>query len=390
MHLHGLKIAVTGRLASMTHDEFRRFVEIEGGIYVSSPSRSTKLLVVGQDGLPLDSDGEPSEKLKQARRIRAYGYNLEILTEDVFLDRVGATEVGWSQQYTIAQLSRILHVDRDRIRAWVRAGLIEPTETSHRLAYFNFRQVAMAKQLCELVASGHSTSRIRSGLERLSVWLPGLSESLSKIAVLEHNGRLAARLESGMILESSGQYCFDFEAENETVSTPANARTADEWFVQAVANEDEGDCRAAALAYAEAIRLDPSDPVLHFNAGNVLHSLERNDESIEHFRQAVRIDPEYTEAWNNLGSMLNVKGHHQEAISAFQHAVAIDTDYADAHFNLAASLADAGRNEEAIYHWKAYLQLDVSSEWADEARERIAELSDSPRGSESVPRVRIV
>ena len=82
-------------------------------------------------------------------------------------------------------------------------------------------------------------------------------------------------------------------------------------------------------------------------------------------------DPTYVEAWNNLGTLLTECERTDEAIEALERALEIVPMYADAHFNLATTLAAGGRVDEACHHWRAYLQIDPSSLWADEARKKL-------------------
>ena len=346
-------------------------------ISVQAPTRNTSFLVVGQDGVPLGEDGAPTANLLRARKLVAEGYSLEIINEDAFLNRIGLVEqeAGVHRRYTIVQLSRILSVPRDRIRAWMRAGLIEPVETVHRLAHFDYQQVSTAKMLYDLVTSGLTPGRIREGLQRLQRWLPGVDRQLSQLSVLESHGKLLVRLDDGRLVEPTGQLQFDFDSaaeQPELCVIDAESKPAETWFHEAVAHEDGGRFEEALIAYGEAARQEPDDPVLQFNLANVLYSLGRLDEAITHFQRAVGLDTTYVEAWNNLGSILAEQDDVDEAVIALQYALHLVPTYADAHFNLAAILAANGRSDEACEHWRAYLRLDPASPWAEEARKNLA------------------
>ena len=130
------------------------------------PGRQTDWLVVGAAGPPVGSDGQPTRALDRAKQLRADGYDIQIRQEDAFLDQLGVLDdvSGVHQRYTVAQLSRILDVSRDRIRLWIRWGLIHPVETNHRLDFFDFQQVTSAKVLCDLLASGLPMAKLREGL----------------------------------------------------------------------------------------------------------------------------------------------------------------------------------------------------------------------------------
>jgi tetratricopeptide (TPR) repeat protein len=49
----------------------------------------------------------------------------------------------------------------------------------------------------------------------------------------------------------------------------------------------------------------------------------------------------------------------------------------DAHYNLALLYQNLGRTMEATRHWKTFLKLDPSSEWANIARRELKRLIES-------------
>ncbi len=370
--LADLSVSITGRLATMTHEAAAALIAEFGGRYVHSVSRQTNILVCGQEGWPLGNDGQPTQRLRLARSLRSDGYDIEILQEDAFLTRLGLLDQHESihRRYTMVQLSRILGVSRSRMKTWARVGLIEPVETIHRLAYFDYQQVSTAKMLEQLVREGLSPIAIRRGLERLRNWLPGTEGALAQVSSLECDGAVLVRLHSGELAEPTGQLRFDFEAA-QSQNSPAVAgkreRTAEESFQAAIEFEDQGDYQAAADCYREAIARDESDPVLYFNLGNVLYQLGDLPEAIDHFERATRLDSQYVEAWNNLGSLLYEAGRHREAVSVLRRALQLVPNYADAHFNLADCLASIGDQEGARKHWEVYLKLDPRGAMADQA-----------------------
>jgi tetratricopeptide (TPR) repeat protein len=366
----GKRVALTGRFASMSHADAGELIRNCGGQCVSEVTRSTRLLIIGQDGWPLRKDGQPTRNLAKARQLRAIGYAIASWTEEEFLQRVcgGESQSAVHHHYTYNQLSRILKVPGQRIRAWARAGLIEPVETVHRLAFFDFRQVSGARTLCELTAAGLSPQRIRDGLEQLRSWVPGIEQPLAQLSALESDGRMLVRLTGGNLAEPNGQLRLDFE-DSEPEQSPAvlsvYSRTADQWFQEALGHEDDGDYRAAAEAYRLAIEHEPSDPVLHFNLGNVLFATSEFEAAAEAFRSATTHDPVYVEAWNNLGSVLAELGRGEQAIAAFERALRIVPTYADAHYNLADTLKAGGNEGQAQRHYRLYRQYSAGGPWTD-------------------------
>jgi tetratricopeptide (TPR) repeat protein len=338
--LRGKRVAVTGRLLSMTHACFAELIADHGGEFVPLPNRRTSLLVIGLDGWPLEPNGRQTISLERARKFRAYGYPLEFVSEEEFYDRLDLAEPRsvLHRRCTLHQLSRLLKLPGRQLRGWLRAGLIEPVEVVHRLAYFDFRQVASAKNLCDLTSAGVRPQEIRESLEQLRNWLPGVDAPLAQLTLLERDGRLLVRLDDDQLAEPSGQLHFDFMASSagEPAVVAFSGKTADAWFEEALELEDRNRPAEAAAAYREAIRLEPEDPVLHFNLGNALHACGETAAAAEHFRRAAECDPCYVEAWNNLGNMLADLEQTDQAIKAYEKALRLVPTYADAQYNLAA------------------------------------------------------
>src|SRR5581483_8692154 len=100
------------RLLSMTHAGFAQLVAERGGEFVPLPNRRTSLLVIGQDGWPLEPNGRQTKSLERARKFRAYGYPLELVSEEEFYDRLDLAERRGllHRRSTLHQLSRLLKV----------------------------------------------------------------------------------------------------------------------------------------------------------------------------------------------------------------------------------------------------------------------------------------
>lgn len=372
--LAGQRIALVGRFASLPQAEWAGLIPRLGGVWQHAPTRTTTLVVVGQDSWALDDRGEPTQDLQRAKRYRALGYPLSIVPEEELLRQAGLDrgETDVHRRYTLAQLARLLETPGQRLRAWMRVGLIEPIEVVHRLAFFDFAAVANARRLVELSADGVPRKRLLESLAALRAWLPGVEQPLAQLAALSSDA-VVLRLSPGRLAETSGQLRFDFsEASSELPSiAPASRRTVDEWFDEALALEDAERYAEAAEAYYEAIRLDPHDPVLRFNRGNALTASGDSREAVAELEAATRLDPHYAEAWLNLSNALCDVDRLDEALEAGRQALVALPNYADAHYNLAQLCEMTGRADEATRHWQTYLQLEPRGASADEVRRRL-------------------
>jgi tetratricopeptide (TPR) repeat protein len=379
--LKGKRVAVAGRLASMTRTEAARLISAHGGIYSKSVTRAPTVVVVGREGWPLAKDGRPALKLRKALALAKQGYGVEIVPEEEFLAKLRCPSGRLQRHFTLRELTHMLGVPAPRLNVWLRAGLIDPAATVDGIRYFDFRHVAGAKSLCDLVRSGVTPARLRQSLRRLRNWLSDIEDPLSQLTTLEHSRQLVVRLEGGRLAEPGGQYLFEFAGqplEPMPASVPwvAQVRSADDWFSLGTKAESRGDFTQAADAYRQALLAAGPSAESCYNLANVLSALGQYAQAGERYRQVLELDPNFWEAWNNLGTVLAYQGQDEEALLAYRQALRLHPRYADAHYNMADTLDDLGRRDESRTHWQAYLQLEPHGPGAQYAREKLREIDD--------------
>ncbi|MBX3440429.1 MAG: MerR family transcriptional regulator, partial [Planctomycetaceae bacterium] len=209
--LAGERVAFTGTLGSMTHAQAAELVRTHGGEATEHVSRQTSMLVVGEEGWPLEEDGQPSEKLRHVTDWRAAGTEIRIVNEADFLHLIGLSERRDEirRLYTPAMLSRLLDVPVHVIRSWERAGLIHPVQRIFRLPHFDFREVNGARTLSRLLEEGVSPKEIERSLRRLPEQWSGGERPLEQLQLLVRDRHVVARDEHGYIAPASGQRLFD-------------------------------------------------------------------------------------------------------------------------------------------------------------------------------------
>jgi tetratricopeptide (TPR) repeat protein len=371
---------LAGRLVSMTREEAARLIAAHGGTYARTITREPTVVIIGRGGWPLSRDGRPTRKLRRALALAQEGLDVEIMPEEELLAKLHCPAGRLQRHFTLRELADMLGVTPERLSSWLRAGLIVPTDTVEGIAYFDFRHVAGAKSLYELVRSGITVARLRQSLSRLRRWLADVDDPLAQLTTLAHSRQLLVRLENGQLADTSGQMLFDF-ADRPHPSAPsaipwaAPTRTAEEWFQAACEAEDRGDPLQAAAAYRQALLAGGPSAEACFNLANVLCSLGQYPQSSERYRQVLELDPNFWEAWNNLGTVLTYDGRNEEGVEAYRQALRLHPHYADAHYNLADTLEDLGRIDEAAEHWQAYLRLEPRGAGAQYAQERLRALA---------------
>ncbi len=393
--LKGERIAFTGILASMTHAQAFELTLQNGGTPSEHVSKQTTMLVVGDEGWPLEDDGQPSVKLQQAERLQATGLEVQVIHESQWLTLLGLTPNEDQQLYTPAMLSSILGISVYVIRGWARAGLIQPVRKVFRLPYFDFREVSSARRLSELLSLGVERKEIEQSLRRLPSVLRGDERPLEQLQILAHRLGVIVRDSIGLKLPKSGQRVFDFEhseqpvdscheskSDLETINLAAfrelrNQPAASDvpakvdWLVEGCKLYDSGEVNEALEAFRMAAMTTPNNSDVHFQMGECLYRLGNSAAALERYYVSVEQDNEFLEAWTQIGCLHREVNDLEAARMAFLVALDIFPEYPDAHFHLAETLRDLGDIETARQHWQEYLTFDSRGPWADIARQRL-------------------
>ncbi len=171
--------------------------------------------------------------------------------------------------------------------------------------------------------------------------------------------------------------------------------------------ERTGDAEHAAVAYHEALKLDPSrgdaalrlamfcdrhgrfkdsaelyqkalavaskeaSPAIFCAMGHSLSLQRRWSESEAMFKQVIALSPGHSGAHNNLGLVLAHKGDVNGAMSEFRQAGLLP---ADAHSNLALVMSMEGRVDLARQHYALALQADPSATHARQGLQQLDRL----------------
>ena len=392
--LNERRIVFIGKLGSMNRKDARDLVRKHGGIVADKVDDSVNMVVIGADQF---SPEQHDELLEDNVVVAAANGQVEILSETQLWQRLGLVdpdlEVG--QFYTPAMLAELLELPISTIRRWHRRGLISPTRQVHKLPYFDFQEVASARRLAKLIASGAAPQQIESRLSKLASLYPDLQRPLSQLSVIVEGRHVLLRQGQGL-LEPGGQMRIDFDAlaepPNESHdsqpsvlsigdpdSLPADElksldqlATPAEFIQLAIEQEDAGETELAIQTYRSQALAFGSTPDVCFRIAELLYQIGDLPGARERYFMAVELDEAFVEARANLGCVLVESNQAELAISAFEGALLHHSEYPDVHFYLAGVLDQVGRTEDAIIHWQQFLDLAPKSPWAEEARDRLA------------------
>jgi len=384
--LAGERVVFTGILASMTHREAWEWVERRGGAATEHVGRQTTLLVIGEEGWPLEADGRPSVKLQQAQRYLSEGQHLRIASESEWLAFIGLDDrlSTRTQIYTPASISQLLKVSVQAVRRWERLGLIQPVRRVHRLPYFDLRQVASAQRLAELLAAGIPAAQVRDSLQKLTPWVGDSTAALTQLELLEQRKELAYRDRRGRLVSPNGQRLLEFEPapRASTAAPPADDETPPqlderahwgrgEWFEEGQRLSAEGRLAPAIEALRMSLMLDYDFPEVHFQLADLLYQQGHERAALERYYMAVELDRDYPEAWTQIGCVHAGLNETAQALLAFEIALNVHPDYAEAHFHRAEALWTQGKFAAACHHFEAYLDHDQHGPWAELAQSRL-------------------
>jgi tetratricopeptide (TPR) repeat protein len=323
-------------------------VQRRGGTPRRGVTKDTSVLVVGELGWPLLADGRPSNSLEQAQ-----GYGLPIASERTFLEWIGkAVPAEQTKTYTTAQLVALSKVPEKVVEQLAMFGLIEP-----KGGRYGFRDLAAARQIAGLLASGITLSVITKSLCEIRKWLPDAHLANLRIFPEASDRILIEQLEGRA--DKKGQFVLPIAAPEDD---------ADSLFEQAQAAEEANDAAAAERLYRRVMKIDPADPAAPYNLGNLLYSEGRAVEAEAAYRAAIAAHPRYVDAWHNLADVLDEQGRTAEAVKCLERAIELKRDNADSVFNLALFLQKLEKPADAAKWWRHYLALDGQSDWAARAK----------------------
>jgi tetratricopeptide (TPR) repeat protein len=281
------------------------------------------------------------------------------------------------EEYSRADVRRKFGLTERQLQTWERQQLI-PAASS-----YNFSDLLAVQTLIKLRENKVPAREIARALTTLREKLDWVKQPLSELRVVSESGRVAVHL-SGQKMEAvTGQILFDFDADalGKIASFPDRkpkvnrTRESEEWFQKGLELEETGaPVEEAVDAYRKVLEFNPGAAGALVNLGTIFYRLRKFGEAEKYYLQAIEADPAYPLAQFNLGNLYDEQNRLPEALDYYRRALALNAQYADAHFNLALLCERLGDPLKSVLHWKTYLKLDNSGQWADIARKQLERL----------------
>ncbi|MCG8554286.1 MAG: tetratricopeptide repeat protein [Proteobacteria bacterium] len=284
--------------------------------------------------------------------------------------------------YTAEEVSRLLAVSTSRLRYWDRTGFIRRSASCGRRRYYTFQDLIGIRTAKGLVDHGIPFRDVRRQVESLRAHLPRVARPLSDLRILVDGQALLVRDQGTVFEPSTGQLLLDFDVQAlrddvVRVLRPQRAQREgrhsayDHYLEGCRLDEDPEAFERAEQAYRRALELDPMLANAYTNLGNLMFRRGMVHKAEDLYMRALKADPNQPEAFYNLGFLQYDRGDFQGAVRNFRRALRCDPAFADARFNLAMALDQLGQREQAQTQWKAYIELDPDSRWAEIARRHL-------------------
>ncbi len=387
--LAGKRLHLLGTLGGFTKRESYQLLKQAGGRVQESVSTQLQLIVIGNDSDSLDElrkeDAALNESILQGE--------ISLLRENQLWELLAHREnASVRQLYTPAMLAELLDVPVRTVRRWCRAGLIQPVKEVLNLPYFDYTELAAARQLAKWGKEGATVQSIQRQLAALADLAPTGGRPLQQLAITAEGKQLLMRHGSTLV-ESSGQFRFSFDDTGDefddlqTISfeklttrgsskaSTAGHATLEEMIEQAMLAEDQEELDTAVDWYRSALAGFGPNADVNFQLAELLYRQGDPTAARERYYIALELNSGLVEARANLGCVLAECGQLELAVAAFEGTLQQFADYADVHFHLARALDDLGQSSKATQHWQRFLELAPASPWAEEAQHRLSQLS---------------
>lgn len=96
---------------------------------------------------------------------------------------------------------------------------------------------------------------------------------------------------------------------------------------------------------------------VHANLGDILASLNKNDEAVDHYQRALVIMPDYARSHFRLAQLLHSQGRAEEAIGHFRETIRWNPQHVKARIELGVALQSQSDLDQAVEQFRAVLDV---------------------------------
>lgn len=174
--------------------------------------------------------------------------------------------------------------------------------------------------------------------------------------------QLEERIERAIELQKQGR-----QAEARTAFDEILAEAPDHpdaLHFSGIAHYQAGEHDTALQLIRRSLELAPGQPGAWTNAGNILRTMDKNQEAYECWIEALRQDPGHADAWCNIGVLMHWLDRLDEAVEALTNAIKIQPGHGEALHNLGICEYARGNRMEAADAFRRAYENPASGNWA--------------------------
>jgi len=127
------------------------------------------------------------------------------------------------------------------------------------------------------------------------------------------------------------------------------------------------------------VATEPDNATAWIELGNAQYDAGMAKQAIEAYDHALKLNPNNSDVLNDQGAMYRQVGDTQRALTNFEKALAIDPNNLESLYNMGyIYIFDLHDTDRALAIWQRYLELDHSSETAEQVRSFIKRYENVP------------
>jgi tetratricopeptide (TPR) repeat protein len=270
--------------------------------------------------------------------------------------------------YSASHAARLLDLPVDRIRAYARAGLLDPERGPRGEYRLSFQDLVLLRTAKGLLDSRVPPRKVRAALARLKELLPG-DRPLTGVRISSDGERVFVHDRGRVWNAETGQARFDFDVSELAAKVAPHSRRspedalrsdeemrAEDWYTLGADLESTAP-EHAQEAYRRALDVDPEHFGTRVNLGRLLHEQGKLHAAEAHYRLALGLRPRDSTALFNLAVCLEDLGRTHEAVQAYRRTIEADAECADAYYNVARLYESLGDRAAALRHLQTYRSL---------------------------------
>ena len=134
---------------------------------------------------------------------------------------------------------------------------------------------------------------------------------------------------------------------------------------------ETGDPAGAAMAFEQAIKLDPKFFKATVNLALMYDEQKNYSKAIEVFESAAALEPDNAEVWSHMGNTYYAQRQYPKAMELYRKALSMQEEAPHALYSMGVAFADAGLFREAVNYWQRVAAAEPESELGKSASENV-------------------